>query len=417
MPATEITPPVGKTPDTTVLAPRLMSLDALRGFDMFWILGADSLVYALQPMKKNPVTSLLAEQLDHVDWQGFHFYDLIFPLFVFMAGVAAVFSLGRLIDQSGRGAAVARVLRRSVLLFIVALFYSGGFSSPWPDIRLLGVLNRIALAYGAAGLAFCFLYRRPAALAGLCAALLAGYWALMTFVPFPDVRPVPGGDTIIAKENGFTNSAQLNFASTNYLRGVFLKGVNLANYLDQKYLPGKRWDGTWDPEGLLSTIPAVGSCLLGVLAGLLMVTPRVKPGAKVAWLLGAGAVAVGLGFLWGLQFPVIKKIWTSSYVLVAGGYSAMLLGAFYLVVDVLGFRLWCQPLVWVGMNPITLYLTKNIIGGYTKLAARFAGGDVKSWFDAHISQGAGELVISLVGLGLMFWLARFLYRRKIFLRL
>src|SRR6267143_3115157 len=124
---------------------RLMSLDALRGFDMFWIIGADALVRGLRSMSETGFTGTLATQLEHAEWEGFRFYDLIFPLFVFIVGVSLVFSLGRTIEQSGRGEALKRVFRRSLLLFSIALLYSGGFSRNWPDIRLLGVLNRIAL--------------------------------------------------------------------------------------------------------------------------------------------------------------------------------------------------------------------------------------------------------------------------------
>ena len=136
---------------------RLMSVDALRGFDMFWIVGADGLVSALNHMSKSAPTEFVADQLEHAQWQGFHFEDLIFPLFVFLMGVSVVFSLTKIIRQEGRFAAMKRVARRSVLLFVVALIYSGGESSPWPDIRLMGVLNRIALCYFFGSLIFCFL--------------------------------------------------------------------------------------------------------------------------------------------------------------------------------------------------------------------------------------------------------------------
>ena len=137
-----------------------MSLDALRGFDMFWIIGADSLVYALHRMSQTRPTKFLANQLEHADWAGFHFCDLIFPLFVFVVGVALVFSLGRTIEQQGRAEALKRVFRRGILLFVIGIFYSGGFTIAWPDMRLMGVLNRIALAYFFAGLLFCFLRPR-----------------------------------------------------------------------------------------------------------------------------------------------------------------------------------------------------------------------------------------------------------------
>jgi predicted acyltransferase len=414
MPATNARAGAETQPPEKAAGQRLMSLDALRGFDMFLIIGADTLAGALKRMKETPVTNLFATQLEHVDWEGFRFYDLIFPLFIFMVGVALVYSLTKTIEQVGRIQALKRVFVRSVLLFALGIFYSGGVTNPWPDIRLMGVLNRIALAYFFAGLLFCFF--RPRALAGICAGLLVGYWALMSFMPFPDVRPSPDV-TAIAKETGFTNVAQLNFSSTNLIRGSFAKGVNLANYVDQKYLPARKYDGTWDPEGILSTMPAVATCLLGVFAGFLLRDRKIADLRKVIYLLAGGAAVVALGWLWGLQFPVIKKIWTSSYVLVAGGYSAMLLGLFYLIVDVWQRRAWCQPFVWIGMNSITIYVASSLFDEFRRISVRLAGGDVKGFFDARVAQGFGDLMIVIVGLLLAFWLAHFLYKRKIFLRL
>ena len=393
---------------------RLRSVDALRGFDMFWIIGAEDLVHGLNKISNNDVARVMAEQLDHEDWEGFHFYDLIFPLFVFIAGVSLVFSLSKTIETAGRAAAVWRVIRRGVILFLLGIFYYGGFSHDWPNIRLMGVLNRIALCYLFAGLAFCFF--RFKGLLAVCAALLVGYWALLTYVPFPDVRPKPGGAQTICRETGFTNVAQLNLTSTNLISGVYLKGVNLANYVDQKYLPGMKWDGTWDPEGLLSTLPGIATCLLGIFAGLLLKTQSVQDRYKVHYLLFAGLAAVMLGHLWGLHFPVIKKIWTSSYVLVAGGYSALLLGFFYLLIDVWKYQNWCQPFVWIGMNSITVYMASNIIS-FDRLGLRLAGGDVKRFFDNAVTPGFGDLVVALVGLGFAIWLCQFLYRKKMFLRL
>ncbi len=394
---------------------RLVSLDALRGFDMFWILGADALVHALAKVCDVAPLRVLAGQIEHKAWAGFAFYDLIFPLFVFMAGVSVVFSLNRLIETHGRAAAVKRVLWRGGLLFALGLFYAGGFQTKWPDIRVLGVLQRIALAYTAAGLLFCFF--RPRALAAIGASILVGYWALLTFVPIRDVQmeraAVPAR---LGVEKPTLEQARALFESVTTTRtGGYDPGRNLSDHLDFQYLPGRKYDLYYDPEGLLSTLPAVVSCLLGVFAGLLVRRTDWDELKKVRTLAVAGAVMVALGFLWGLQFPVVKKIWTSSFVLVAGGYSALLLAAFYYAVDVRGWRRWCVPFVWIGMNPITLYLVSGIVG-YRRLAARLAGGDVSAWLDAAVGPGWGNLGVAIVGLILMLLLARFLFQKQIFLR-
>jgi predicted acyltransferase len=189
----------------------------------------------------------------------------------------------------------------------------------------------------------------------------------------------------------------------------------LANYADQKYLPGMKWDGTWDPEGLLSTLPAIANCLLGVLVGLLLRSQTLSAPRKGLALLVGGLACLGLGYAWGLEFPIIKKIWTSSYVLVACGLSTVLLGVFYLVIDVLQVRFWCWPFVWIGMNPITVYLANEVVG-FPVLAQRFVGGDVSSFLDAQLGIGFGQLAVAILGLGFGVLLCHFLYRKKLFLR-
>ncbi len=404
---------------------------------MFWIIGADSLVYALHRLAPSRPTNFLADELEHAEWAGFHFYDLIFPLFVFIAGASLVFSLGKNLQAAGRGEALKRLFRRTVLLFLVALFYSGGVTNAWPDIRLMGVLNYIALAYFFAGLGFCFC--RPRMLLGICVALLGVYWGLLTFVPIRDIQLTKASLAELAAKAGDTRGAELLReagnpsavkgspawaaaeqvfqATTNRVTGKLDHGRNLANHIDFQYLPGRKYDTFFDPEGLLGTMGVTAVCLLGVFAGLLLKNAGVADRRKVGLLIGLGLAGAVLGWTWNLQLPVIKKIWTPSYVLVAGGYSAMLLGVFYLVVEIWQLRRWCQPFVWMGMNSITIYLASNIVGGFRAPARRLAGGDVKAFFDAHVATGMGDMVISLVGLALAFWVVRFLYQRKIFLRL
>ncbi len=399
------------TPDDKPTVQRLLSVDALRGFDMFWIIGADALVQALNRMSETPFTRLLATQMDHAEWAGFRFYDLIFPLFLFIVGVSIVLSMDRMLATHGRKGALVRIARRSVLLFVLGMFYYGGVSRAWPDVQLSGVLPRIALCYFFAATLYVLLPRKGLiAAAALC---LAGYWALMTFVPFPDVNLK---HEKVGKRETQAQAAALFAAADKTVHGTFEEGRNLTHYVDARWLPGKKRNLYYTNEGLLSTLPAVASTLLGVMAGWLLTSVRWSSRQKVAWLLAAGAASVALGFLWGLEFPVIKRLWTSSYVLVAGGYSAMLLGGFYLVVDVWQVRTWCLPFVWMGTNAITIYLADNILGGFSGLAARFVGGDVQQFVDAHLAKGCGDLLTALAGLSLAFLFVRFLYERKIFLR-
>lgn len=371
-------------------ARRVVSLDALRGFSFVWILGGEGAVLALAAMAKgkgdtiDAVGAFLATQISHSDWDGFHFYDLIFPLFLFIAGVAIALSLPRLIEREGRMQAHLRVVRRALLLYALGVIYYGGISQHWDDIRYLGVLQRIAICYLVTSLLFLHVGWRG--MAAVTVALLVGYWALMTFVPVPGIGA-----------------------------GSFAPDANLANWIDAHYLPGRVWDTTRDPEGLLSTLPAVASCLLGVLAGLLLSNERVAPARKSLLLIAGGIVLVAAGTLWALQFPIIKYIWTSSFALVAGGTSAILLGVAHQIIDVWGFKRWATLLVWIGANAILLYVINGLFG-FEPLARLLVGGDFSRWLSHSVTPGTGGFVRHLVGLALVVALAGFLYRRKIFLR-
>lgn len=360
---------------------RLLSLDALRGFNMFWIVGADALVAGLRGARDNPFFQDLSHQLEHVDWEGFHFEDLIFPMFIFIVGVSLVYSLSRTIAEHGRRAAVIRIIRRSLLLYLLGIFFYGGFNSTFDHIRLLGVLQRIALCYLGAALIFCFWGLRGRI--AWCVGLLVGYWLVMSFVP------VPGGTA-----------------------GNFAEGQNMADWVDKEFLPLWKWEGKdHDPEGLLSTLPAVANCLIGVFVGMLMRDPSRREWRKVAYLVLAGVVLAAAGWGWSVQFPVIKKVWTSSFVLVACGYSCLLFALFHLVIEVWGLRLWAQPFVWIGMNPITIYLLSELVD-IQAIAERLVGGELNTYFGSY-----GQLVTAVVGLLLVFGVARFLYQRKVFIRL
>ena len=393
---------------------RLLSVDALRGFDMFWIVGAGVVVQALDKMGNSPFTNALAWQLKHSEWEGFRAYDLIFPLFLFIIGVSIVFSLDKALAEGGRGRVLVRVLRRSVLLFAIGVFYYGGVSQPWPNVQLGGVLPRIAFCYLGAALIYAFV-RSARGLLAAAAVLLIGYWALMTFVPFPDLRLEKPVVEEIAGRIGSHSPFAIAAAVPERIHGTYEETRNLANYLDFLFLPGKKAQLYYINEGMLSTLPSIALSLFGAMVGLLLKNPQVPPSRKVGWLLAAGAAGVLLGLLWSVQFPLIKRIWTSSFILVTSGSSALLLALFYYVVDVKQWRKWCQPFVWIGCNALTIYVTAQVVSFQT-VAARFAGGDVKDYFDTHVAPGFGGLVIALVSLALVVLFARFLYRRNIFLR-
>jgi len=243
-----------------------MSLDALRGFDMFWIVGGEELAHALYKGWSNPLTAMLDRQMDHVPWGGVHFYDLIFPLFVFIVGASIVFSLTKTIEQVGKGAALKRVFLRTLVLYCFGLIVYGGISKGLDQVRWLGVLQRIAISYFFASLFFSLL--RPRALIAVCAGLLLGYWGLAALVPIRDFNLEKGHLRAMNLEPDSPETHQRFLATTTMVRGKYEDGLNLPQQIDFQYLPGHKWDGAYDPEGLLSTMGAIGTCLLGVFAGL-----------------------------------------------------------------------------------------------------------------------------------------------------
>ncbi|MBN1349867.1 DUF5009 domain-containing protein [candidate division KSB1 bacterium] len=370
-----------KQPPSVPSEGRIVSIDVLRGFDMFWIVGGTGFIAGIVKLFGQNVQDAILPQFDHTAWAGFTFYDLIFPLFLFVVGMTTVFSLEKIIAREGKKAAYIRILRRSALLFLLGVIYYGGFKNEWENIRWLGVLQRIALCYMFASLLFLNLRLKGLIIA--CVALLAGYWALLSFVPVPDSGTV-----------------------------TFESGKNWACYIDMQYLGGRKHNGTWDPEGLLSTFPAIATCLLGIFAGMVIKAKTILPTKKVVYFIGAGIIGVILGYLWGLQFPIIKKIWTSSYVLLTAGYSSILVGIFYYIVDVLKFQIWTKPFIWIGTNAITIYMARNILD-FNKLGIRFVGGDIQTLTGPDL----GYLLKTTASLGLTLLLVWFLHRKKIFLRL
>lgn len=359
-------------------AGRLVCLDALRGFDMFWITGGGLVVMLLAEKSGNYA---LLEQLDHQTWNGFHFWDLIFPLFLFIVGAAIPFAFAKRLEAGGsRRALYVHVVKRSLAIFAVGLLLAGGMKRiGLGDLRIAGVLQRIAIGYCVSSLLYVHLSVKK--IVWLSVAILLGYWAVMALVPVPGVGA-----------------------------GVYLPDLNLANWLDRRYLPGRMYQGTWDNEGILSTFPSIVTCLLGVLAGVWLRSSRAET-RKTLGLVAAGVASIAVGWIWNLWLPVNKLLWTSSYVLVAGGWSLLLLALFYWVIDVKQWRGWSFPFVVIGANAIAVYAFEGFIS-FREVAARLAGGPVASAFGSY--QGVWlALVTYALTWGALYWL----YDRRIFIKL
>jgi predicted acyltransferase len=355
---------------------RITSIDALRGFDMFWIMGGDTLFTSLFLLAGLPA---VAAQLEHTAWHGFTFYDLIFPLFLFLAGVSVPIALEKRMARGESKAVLGRhVLARTAKLLVFGFLVNGLLDLNVAAMRWPGVLQRIAIGYCAASFAVLYLSRRAQAV--LAVAILVGYWAILLVVPSPGF-----GAYVLTPEG------------------------NLAGYLDRLLVPGTFCCYPYgDNEGLLSTLPAIGTTLLGVLASYYIRSSR-GPVEKTRGLAACGVAALVAGLAWGLVFPINKLLWTSSYVLFAAGWSLLLLALFYWAIDVRGWRRWAFPFVVIGMNPITIYVAQALFD-FGVVAAIFTHGFVHHLGAWRTAFEAGTVLVTK-------WLfLYFLYRQKIFLK-
>lgn len=364
---------------------RLASLDVMRGFDMFWIVGGGEFVSAVLTLMAahgyGRAAEVLAPQMGHVGWAGLAAWDLIFPVFVFISGVTMSFALTSRLERGEKKRTLYwRLFRRMVLLMVLGLS-PGLFRLDFAGMRYPSVLGLIGAAYFIAGVIV--VNRGVRGQMAWVVGLLVGYWAAMTYIPVPGVGP-----------------------------GVITPGGCLTGYIDSNLLPGKLHAGVFDPEGVLCYLPAAALALIGALAGRLLQTHSQSPYRNVAILLACGFALLGLGFAWAPWFPIIKAVWSSSFILAAGGWGLILLAGFYLVIDVWRLRWLGFFFIPIGMNAITIYLARDfnyvdfdhttacIFGGVTRLA----------------SAQYQPLVTTASVLAVEWALLYFLYRKKIFLR-
>jgi predicted acyltransferase len=364
---------------------RLLSLDALRGFDLFWIVGGHLIFIALFKLTGWAWLGAIDAQLKHVEWSGFQAYDLIFPLFLFMAGVSTPYSLTRRLTEGARGEVIRKIVQRGLILVLLGIIYNNGLQ--WKgleNMRLGSVLGRIGLAGMFAQLIFVFNFESPKRLWYWLAGVLLVYWAIMSFGHAP-----------------------------GFAAGDLTMEGNFASYVDRLFLPGKLNKGIHDPEGLLATLPAIGNALLGILAGLWLrrSAEEVSGDRKAAGLAIAGLALLALGGLWDFVFPINKQLWTSSFVLWTCGWGSLLLALFYWTIDVRGWaRGFGAFFAVIGMNSVLIYMSSKFLH-FDFTAQALFGGLARAFPPAVAS-----LIMAIAVFAVKWALFWFLKRQKIFLR-
>ena len=364
---------------------RLRSLDALRGFDMFWIAGGGGLFIALADLTECPVLIWWKTQLTHVAWHGFRFEDMIFPLFLFIAGVSFPFSMAkRHSGPENRGALYRHIVQRGLILVLLGIIAGNGISFNFSELRYGSVLGHIGLAWMFAALIFMNTKRVRARLLWL-GGILIGYWLLLRFSLAPDL--------------GSTDP--------------FSMEGSIVGYVDRLLLPGKLYKKIHDPEGILSTIPAIATALLGMLTGDFVRRQRADVSPAAHTVLKMVLSALGLlaaGLLWNSVFPINKNLWTSSFVCFVGGLSLLLFSLFYMVIDVWKVEKGSLFFRVIGMNSITIYLAPRVID-FNKASQFFFGGLVRL-FPGEWSGALNATAYLIIVWAFLY----FLYRKNIFLK-
>lgn len=370
---------------------RVASIDALRGFDMFLLIGGGAIFRSLAGVLGDSAPgNVIRTQFSHVEWEGFAFWDLIMPLFLFICGVAMPYSFAKRIERGDSKAKLYRhVIIRVVVLWVLGMIKQGHLLEF--DLERLAcysnTLQTIAVGYLVTAVLIleCKLIMQIAMTAGL----LLVFWALMMLVAIPSYgvgEPVEGAALV---------------------SGMLEPQANLAIYLDHLILGGFQ-DGT-SYSWILSSMVFGVTVMMGAFAGMWLRTNR-SGCVKAIGLLVAGAVSIGAGLLWGQVFPIIKHLWTSSFVLLSGGICLMLLGLFYLVIDVLRLRKWAYVFVVIGANAIFAYMATSFIP-YRDIAGRFIGGlkgGLGDWYPLT------HAVVAFAVTWLVLW---YMYRKKTFIKI
>lgn len=363
---------------------RLMSIDALRGLDMLFIMGFSSLVIAVCSLFPEGADCWLARTMVHVKWNGLAHHDTIFPLFLFLAGISFPFSYAKLqTAHTSKGKIYLKIFKRALILICLGLLYNGILKFEMANIRICSVLGRIGIAWMCAALLY--INFKISTRAVIATSILIGYWLILRFIPAPDMTP----------------------ADPYSLEG------NLVGHIDRLITPGRLYvKNMFDPEGLLSTIPAIVTAMLGIFTGEFIRIPdeNVSGVRKTLYMAMSAIILLATGLLWNLVFPINKSLWSSSFVLTVGAYSVGLFAIFYYIIDVRKWQKWTLFFRVIGMNSITIYMAQKIIN-FNNANNFFFKGIAERLPDQW------EAVVMKLGYIIICWLFLYiLYRKKIFLK-
>jgi predicted acyltransferase len=361
---------------------RLQSLDVLRGFDMLWIIGGGALIVALAQITQWGWLQVIADQMEHVPWAGFHFEDLIFPMFMFISGVAIPYAITGKVEQGvKRKGLFHKILKRGIILVILGMVYNGALKNGFSDMRVASVLAQIGLGYLFAATIVLYTKSFKTRLAWLIG-ILSGIAILQLAVP------VPG-----------------------YGAGLLDPVGGMNAWLDRMLLPGRLYGKTFDPEGLLCIVSAITVTLMGSLAGSILRDGKPATSRKATFLAIAGAALVTVALILSPFYPIIKAAWTVPFNLLTAGISSLLLSLFYFTIDV---KEWTKGIISykilffkvIGMNSITIYLAVDIINF----------GLISQFFVGWLAAPLGQWVVILGAIIIEWLLLYYLYTKKIFLR-
>lgn len=356
---------------------RLQSLDALRGFDMFWITGGGALAIAISKMTG---IEWLETQMHHVKWEGFRFEDLIFPLFMFIAVVAIPFAIKAKIEKNVPKKRLAvKALKRMLILIVLGILYNGTFQNGFTNGRIASVLGQIGIGYLCASLIVIYFNSFRSRLYWL-AGILLGFGIIQLLIPVPGVGA-----------------------------GVLTPEGCINGYFDRLFLPGKLYGGSFDPEGILCSFSATGVTLMGTIAGNILRKRQTSDWQKIGYLSATGAGFIVVALLCSTFYPIIKACWTSTFNMLAGGISFLLMALFYLVIDHWKFQHWAFYFRVIGMNSIFVYLFVRIIN-VQHIAEFFFG-----WITKPLGT-TGDFLQIICSLGVIWALLYYMYKKKIFLR-